>query len=252
MSNLYEVSFLCISKEECDEQKKSFYKKVLAEIFQNGRCKYNYEIKNLVIKDPNFKTIKSTIQLYRKLNEEEVKEKVEKNKELEKEKEKGKETYKEKEKDKEAKKEIEKKKQKEKIIEFCSLNKEKYFSNIYFCDSIGKFFDKSLYFVKYISNKNISSILGETKVIEIARCGHNMEKILKDMGYAEENNPINQFGFFYQYKYYPIIGIYGIIQSEKYIFLQIKGYYTENNKDEIKEKLKELINQLKDLFYIKN
>ena len=59
MSNLYEVSFLCVSKEECVGAKKTYYKNVLREIFQNERCKYNFEIKNFIIKDPNFKTIKS-------------------------------------------------------------------------------------------------------------------------------------------------------------------------------------------------
>ena len=242
MSNLYEVSFLCVSKKECEVNKKDYYKKTLEEIFQNSRIKFNFEIKTFVVKDPVFNTIKSTIQLYRKLSDEET---AELTKEEDKEKIKDTENI-----------SIDKEKEKKeynKKVNFCSLNKEKLYSNISFYDSIGKFFDKSFYFVKYISNKNIQPTLGKTKTIEIARCGYNMENILKDMGY-KQNGVKNHFGYFYQYKYYPIIGIYGIVRINdnlQNIFLQVKGYYNEMNKDEILEKLNVVSKQLKDLFYIK-
>ena len=130
------------------------------------------------------------------------------------------------------------------------MNKEKLYSNITFYDSIGKFIEKSLYFVKYISNKNLNLENWETRVIEIARCGYNMEQILKDMGY-EESKQLNDLGFFYQYKNFPIICIYGVVQDNQNIYLQIRGYYTENNKDEILEKLKYIAKELSNLFIIK-
>ena len=247
MSILYEVSFLCVSKEECDQVRKSYYKKTLEEIFQNPRMKFNFEIKTFVVLDRTYNTIKSTIQLYRKLSDEETNEltkKNDKNNEAN-----SNENNKEKEKEKE-KKEFNKK------VNFCLINKEKLYSNISFYDSIGKFFDKSIYFVKYISNKNIQPTLGTTKIIEIARCGYNMENILKDMGYTQNGDSKNHYGFFYQYKYYPIICIYGVSNVSENsviqnIFLQIKGYYNEVNKDEIIEKLNEVAKLLQDLFFIK-
>ena len=187
MSNLYEVSLLCVSKEECNQERKSYYKKTLEEIFQNARMKFNFEIKTFTVLDSIYKTINSTVQLYRKLTDEETNELSQnKNKEIttnkiDKEKEREKKEY-------------------NKKVNFCSLNKEKLYSNISFFDSIGKFFDKSTYFVKYISNKNIEPTLGTTKIIEIARCGYNMENILKDMGYKQFGDAKNHFGFFYQYK----------------------------------------------------
>ena len=38
----------------------------------------------------------------------------------------------------------------------------------------------------------------------------------------------------------------------KNIFLQVRGYYTDNNKDEILDKLNKVAKQLSDLFYIKS
>ena len=225
MTNLYEVSFLCISKQECEGEIKDYYKKNLEEIFQNERNKFNFEIKTFIVKDPNYKTVKSTLQLYRKLSDEEANTQNEP-------KEKGKE-------------EIENNKK-----FFCSINKEKLYSNISFIDSIGKFFDKSFYFIKYISNKNIQSPIGKTKIIEIARCGYNMENILLELGYEESQKRIN-LGFYYQYKYYPIICIYGIVNGNKHIFLQVRGYYTELNKDEILSKINEVIKLLSELFLVK-
>ena len=235
-SNLYEVCFLCISKKECEGEIKDKYKKNLEEIFQNERIEYNFEIKTFIVKDPTFNSIKSTIQLYRKLSKDEVNPPKSEGNHPNDEKS---------EKNNKEKNELNKK------IYFCALNKEKLYSNISFCDSIGKFFDKSLYFVKYISNKNMQSSIGETKIIEIARCGYNMEKILKEMGY-EESKTRKDLGFYYQYKYYPIICIYGIMTDIKNIFLQVRGYYTDNNKDEILDKLNKVAKQLSDLFYIKS
>ena len=78
-----------------------------------------------------------------------------------------------------------------------------------------------------------------------------MENILKELGYEEDKDKKTNLGIYYQYKYYPIIGIYQILKDSKYIYLQVKGFYTEINKDEILEKLNEIENKLKDLFIIK-
>jgi hypothetical protein len=228
MTNLYEISFMCISKQECDDKLKSYYKKNLEEIFQNKRKEFNFEIKTFTVKDKSYNTIKSTIQLFRKINLEEI-------------------NNKDKENDKEKEKKMEIKK-----LNYCSINKEKLYSNITFIDSIGKFLDNSFYFIKYISNKNIAKTsIGETKVIEIARCGYNMENILEELGY-KESNVRNDLGFYYQYKYYPIICIYGIIEDNKHIFLQIRGYYNELNKEEILSKLDEITKLLSELFFMEN
>ena len=228
MTTLYEISFMCISKQECDNKLKSYYKKNLEEIFQNRRKEFNFEIKTFTVKDKSYNTIKSTIQLFRKINLEEINDEDEEN-----------------DKEKEKKKEIKK-------LNYCSINKEKLYSNITFIDSIGKFLDNSFYFIKYISNKNIAKTsIGETKVIEIARCGYNMENILEELGY-KESNVRNDLGFYYQYKYYPIICIYGILEDNKHIFLQIRGYYNELNKDEILSKLDEITKLLSELFFMEN
>ena len=226
MTTLYEISFMCISKQECDDKLKSYYKKNLEEIFQNRRKEFNFEIKTFTVKDKSYNTIKSTIQLFRKITLEEL-------------------NNKENDKEKEKKKEIKK-------LNYCSINKEKLYSNITFIDSIGKFLDNSFYFIKYISNKNIAKTsIGETKVIEIARCGYNMENILEELGY-KESSVRKDLGFYYQYKYYPIICIYGIIEDNKHIFLQIRGYYNELNKDEILSKLDEITKLLSELFFMEN
>ena len=228
MTTLYEISFMCISKQECDNKLKSYYKKNLEEIFQNRRKEFNFEIKSFTVKDKSYNTIKSTIQLFRKINLKEINDEDEEN-----------------DKEKEKKKEIKK-------LNYCSINKEKLYSNITFIDSIGKFLDNSFYFIKYISNKNIAKTsIGETKVIEIARCGYNMENILEELGY-KESNVRNDLGFYYQYKYYPIICIYGILEDNKHIFLQIRGYYNELNKDEILSKLDEITKLLSELFFMEN
>ena len=228
MTTLYEISFMCISKQECDDKLKSYYKKNLEEIFQNRRKEFNFEIKTFTVKDKSYNTIKSTIQLFRKINLKEINDEDEEN-----------------DKEKEKKKEIKK-------LNYCSINKEKLYSNITFIDSIGKFLDNSFYFIKYISNKNIAKTsIGETKVIEIARCGYNMENILEELGYKESNVRLD-LGFYYQYKYYPIICIYGILEDNKHIFLQIRGYYNELNKDEILSKLDEITKLLSELFFMEN
>ena len=233
MSVLNEVCFFCISKQECDDSLKREYKDNLKEIFQNDRIKFNYKIKTFKIKSKDFNTDISTIKLYRKLFDDEIPaNNSDKNKEPENNKDKEKSDF-------------------NKKLYFCTLNKEKLYSNISFNDSIGKFLDNSTYFVKYISNKEILSAKGGPKVIQIARCGFNMENILRELGYEEDKDTKINLGFFYQYKYYPIIGIYGILKDNKYIFLQVKGFYTEINKDEILEKLNEIENKLKDLFVIK-
>ena len=228
MTTLYEISFMCISKQECDDKLKSYYKKNLEEIFQNKRKEFNFEIKTFTVKDKSYNTIKSTIQLFRKINLKEINDEDEEN-----------------DKEKEKKKEIKK-------LNYCSINKEKLYSNITFIDSIGKFLDNSFYFIKYISNKNIAKTsIGETKVIEIARCGYNMENILEELGY-KESSVRRDLGFYYQYKYYPIICIYGILEDNKHIFLQIRGYYNELNKDEILSKLDEITKLLSELFFMEN
>jgi len=108
MATLYEISFMCISKQECDDKLKSYYKKNLEEIFQNKRKEFNFEIKTFIVKDKSYNTIKSTVQLFRKINLEEINNKDKEN-----------------DKEKEKKKEIKK-------INYCSINKEKLYSNITF------------------------------------------------------------------------------------------------------------------------
>ena len=179
MSILYEVSLIGISKQECDDNLKNMYKQNIEEIFQNERIKYDFEKKIFVIKDPQFDSIKSTVQLFRKLSNEEIGAyyKIPQNTKDSADKEKDKEKEKE-------------KKFLNQKINFCALNKEKLYSNISFYDTIGKFLENSIYFMKYISNKKIDSMLGDTKIIEVARCGYNMENILKDLGYKEGKSNI--------------------------------------------------------------
>ena len=90
----------------------------------------------------------------------------------------------------------------------------------------------------------------DTQIIEIARCGFNMGEILKNMGYiqAKENTLM---GFYYQYKYFPIICYYTVFNEEN-IFLQVIGYYTEKTKKEIIQELDNIKTLLSELFYIKN
>ena len=253
MSNLYEISFLCISKQECSEEERNYYKHNIMEIFQNERINFNFEIKTLILEEPKYKTIKSTIQLYRRISDFEM-QIINKKNEQKKSTDQNKPVNNQQEAEREKEKEKEKKENEFNMrINFCYLNKEKLFSNITFCDNIGKFFEKSFYFIKYISNKVIESPLGsvgEAKIIDISRCGFNMEKILKEVGYKEKSTR-QELGFCYQYKYYPIIGIYGIVEYNKNIFLQVKGYYNEKTKDEIVEKLNEIHKQLSELFLIK-
>ena len=114
MSNLYEVSLLGISKQECDGDLRNVYKQHIEEIFQNERIKYDFEKKTFVIKDPQFDSIKSTIQLFRRFSDEEKNEYI-KNSQDNKDS-----TNKEKDKEKEKEKNVLNQK-----INFCALNKEK-------------------------------------------------------------------------------------------------------------------------------
>ena len=227
--NYYEVTFYCISKQcfnnDVNEIKKKELKDFLKELFQNEREPYNFKVKTFQIVDPNYKSVQSIIQLYNQIipinnispkKEEQEKDVIKKEK-----------------------------------IENSNINKEELFSSISFNEKIGKFLNTSKYFVKYISNKKIDSDFGETRMIEVSRCGYNMEEIVKVLGY-QETRVQDHRGFFYQYKYYPIICIYRKLSDGKtddgYVYLQIKGYYYKKNKEEILNILNYLHKSLCELF----
>ena len=222
MQSLYESRFFCVSKSKADDEIKFIYQKKLFEIFQSERQTLEFLISPFELIDPKYKTVKSSIHLYTKildkkniqdLNYENVK--------------------------KETKK------------VFCSLNKNESFKNITFLDQIGEFYEKTLFFMRYINNIKIDNPDYDTKIVEISRCGYNMGEILKNMGYTEkQNNYI--MGFYYKYKYFPIICFYARFANEDHIFLQILGYYTESSKKEIISEMDKIKEQLTDLFYIKN
>ena len=58
-------------------------------------------------------------------------------------------------------------------------------------------------------------------------------------------------GFYYKYKYFPIVCLYARFKNETHIFLQVIGYYTESSKKEVISEMDKIKEQLKDLFYIK-
>ena len=240
MQSLYQSKFSCISKSKINDNTKKFYQRKLLEIFQNERKYTNFIITPYEYIDPQYKTVKSTIQFYRcskftplepKPNETEEDKKKRKE-----------EDEKRKKNDPEDVKKL-----------FCFSNKNDQFQNISFIDNIGNFYEKTYYFIKYISNTRVSNANNsgyDSRIVEIARCGFNMGEILKNMGYKERSN-YALMGYFYQYKYYPIICFYARFNGEEHIFLQINGYYTENTKKEILDELDKIKEQLKELFYIK-
>ena len=240
MQSLYQSKFSCISKSKINEDLKKIYQKKLLEIFQNERKYINFIIAPYEYRDPQHNTVKSTIHFYKRTKYIPLEPKPN-------------ETDEEKKKRKEEDEKRKKNDPEEIKKSFCSLNKNEQFQNISFIDQIGNFFEKTLYFIKYIShaNANIANNTGyDTKIVEIARCGFNMGEILLNMGYKELNHYAST-GYFYQYKYYPIICFYARFNGEEHIFLQINGYYTENTKKEIIEELDKIKEQLNELFYIK-
>ena len=221
MQSLYEAKFLCISKAEATKEIKIVYQKRLSEIFQCERKIIDFLITPYELKDPKYDTVKSTIYFY-------TKNKLDKNFD-------NINTF---------------KKETKKV--FCTINKHENFKNI-FLDQIGEFFDKSLYFVKYVNNIKINKIDNpnyDTKIVEFVRCGYNMGEILKNLGYNEKQNKLLK-GFYYNYKYFPIICYYLRFDNETNIFLQVVGYYNEGSKKEIIDELDKIKKQLSDLFYIK-
>ena len=225
LQNLYESKFSCISKAEVNKDTKIIYQKRLSEIFQCERKIIDFLIIPYQFKDSNFGTVKSTINYY-------IKNKTKPNPQ-----------------EKNAVNLNTFKKETKKA--FCSLNKNENFKNINFLDQIGEFFDKTLYFLKYVNNiYKIENSNYDTKIVEFARCGYNMGEILKNLGYEEQPNK-NLKGCYYNYKYFPIICYYVRFEGDANIFLQVSGYYTENTKKEIIEELDKIKKQLSDLFYIK-
>ena len=217
MQSLYEAKFLCISKAEATKEIKIVYQKRLSEIFQCERKIIDFLITPYELKDPKYDTVKSTIYFYTK-NIDNIN------------------TF---------------KKETKKV--FCTINKHENFKNITFLDQIGEFFDKSLYFVKYVNNIKINKIDNpnyDTKIVEFVRCGYNMGEILKNLGYNEKQNKLLK-GFYYNYKYFPIMCYYLRFDNETNIFLQVVGYYNEGSKKEIIDELDKIKKQLSDLFYIK-
>jgi hypothetical protein len=235
--SLYESKFLCISKSKTDDVSKKIYQKKILEIFENERKYINFEITTYEFKDPKFNTVNSTIHLYRKINfnpsipipnetEEQKKKRLELDEKLK----------------KNDPEDVKKK--------FCSLNKNEQFKNISFIEQIGHFYEKTHYFIKYISNKQLDNGGYDTRIVEISRCGFNMGEILKNIGYEKkEYHPLN--GFCYQYKYFPIICFYIKFSGDPHIFLQVNGYYTENKREEITAELDKIKEQLSEIFYIK-
>ena len=224
MQSLYESRFFCVSKSKADDEIKFIYQKKLFEIFQCERQPLDLLISPYEIRDPKYDTIKSSIHLYTKI--------VEKNniQDLNTENINN------------LKKETKK--------AFCNLNKNEHFKNISFLDQIGEFYEKTLYFMRYINNIKIENTDYDTKIVEISRCGYNMGEILKNMGYKEGKNRY-LIGFYYRYKFFPIICFYARFANEDHIFLQVIGYYTESSKKEIISELDKIKEQLSDLFYIK-
>ena len=225
MQSLYESRFLCISKSKADDKTKYIYQKQLFDIFQCERQPLDFLITTYELRDPIYNTVKSTINLYTKniakVNIEEF-----------------------------TKDNISNLKKETKRF-FCTFNKNENFKNISFLEQIGEFYEKTLYFMRYANNIiKIENSDYDTKIVEISRCGYNMGEILENMGYKEKENK-HLMGFYYKYKYFPIICLYARIKEETHIFLQIIGYYTESSKKEIISEMDKIKEQLKNLFYIK-
>ena len=68
MQSLYQSRILCISKSQTDDKTKKIYQKRLLEIFQNERKSLNFIITPYEFIDPQYQTVKSTIQFYKKSN----------------------------------------------------------------------------------------------------------------------------------------------------------------------------------------
>ena len=225
MQSLYESTIFCISKSQSDDIIKIVYQKRLSEIFQSERKPLNFLITPYILIDPKYETVKSTINLYTKNLAGNI-EDFEKPENINAIKDKAKKT-------------------------FCYMNKNDEYKNISFIDQISTFYEKTLFFIRYINNMGVDNPNYETKIVEISRCGFNMGEILKNMGYTEKKN-FYLVGYYYQYKYFPIICYYTKIQDEDHIFLKILGYYTENSKNEIISEMDKIKEQLGDLFYIQS
>ena len=225
MQSLYESTIFCISKSQSDDIIKIVYQKRLSEIFQSERKPLNFLITPYILIDPKYETVKSTINLYTKNLAGNI-EDFEKPENINAIKDKAKKT-------------------------FCYMNKNDEYKNISFIDQISTFYEKTLFFIRYINNMGVDNPNYETKIVEISRCGFNMGEILKNMGYTEKKN-FFLVGYYYQYKYFPIICYYTKIQDEDHIFLKILGYYTENSKNEIISEMDKIKEQLGDLFYIQS
>ena len=225
MQSLYESTILCISKSQSDDIIKKVYQKRLSEIFQSERKPLNFLITPYILIDPKYETVKSTINLYTKNLAENIKD-FKKPENINAIKDKAKKT-------------------------FCYMNKNDEYKNISFIDQISTFYEKTLFFIRYINNMGVDNPNYETKIVEISRCGFNMGEILKNMGYTEKEN-FSLVGYYYQYKYFPIICYYTKILNEDHIFLKILGYYTENSKNEIISEMDKIKEQLGDLFYIQS
>lgn len=225
MQSLYESTIFCISKSQSDDIIKIVYQKRLSEIFQSERKPLNFLITPYILIDPKYETVKSTINLYTKNLAENIKD-FKKPENINAIKDKAKKT-------------------------FCYMNKNDEYKNISFIDQISTFYEKTLFFIRYINNMGVDNPNYETKIVEISRCGFNMGEILKNMGYTEKEN-FYLVGYYYQYKYFPIICYYTKIQDEDHIFLKILGYYTENSKNEIISEMDKIKEQLGDLFYIQS
>lgn len=225
MQSLYESTIFCISKSQSDDIIKIVYQKRLSEIFQSERKPLNFLITPYILIDPKYETVKSTINLYTKNLAGNI-EDFEKPENINAIKDKAKKT-------------------------FCYMNKNDEYKNISFIDQISTFYEKTLFFIRYINNMGVDNPNYETKIVEISRCGFNMGEILKNMGYTEKEN-FSLVGYYYQYKYFPIICYYTKIKYEHHIFLKILGYYTENSKNEIISEMDKIKEQLGDLFYIQS
>ena len=142
MQSLYESTIFCISKSQSDDIIKIVYQKRLSEIFQSERKPLNFLITPYILIDPKYETVKSTINLYTKNLAENIKD-FKKPENINAIKDKAKKT-------------------------FCYMNKNDEYKNISFIDQISTFYEKTLFFIRYINNMGVDNPNYETKIVEIS------------------------------------------------------------------------------------
>lgn len=257
----YEVTLSCISKKEAKDSLKTYYRNILENLFHNEPKYFYFNVKTFSIKDIAYNSTASKILLYKKLDREKVSKQNVDIKDVSTIKQNNKNNiimlnnskdHKDNYINKQNNKNIKDNKDNKSFKYYTEINKEKLYSTITFNEKLGQFLESSNYFIKHVSNKKIEPSLGITRMIEIARCGCNMEDILIAMGYSQTDS-IDNCCLYYQYKYYPIIALKKKFQGEpENIHLEIKGYYYENTKEEIEDILKDIKKSLNESFLFYN